>query len=366
METTTMKDAAKTSLTKQGENATGSRKVTLSEAIQLQRAGFALALPKDFDADRFTRIAITAIRNSPKLMQCEPASILGALMLCAQLGLEPNSPLHEASIIPYGGKAQFQIEYRGLLKLVWNSGLISYIDYDKVCEKDAFEYSKGFDPKLEHKPAMSDRGKTICYYAIAELQGGGKVYIVKSVDDIKKHAARFSKAFGDKYKDSPWQTDFDSMGIKTVLKELCDKKLPKRTTNEALRFAQALSKDEHIAQISDENLLKAQAKRLELDDVQTDEADYSEDDTVAETVKTGETDPTKPQTTATEPNKEVEVDYSNTTQILQRIETIKSVAELINWEKKHKVDLEMIGGKDSELIQLALADKKASFKGGAK
>lgn len=72
--------------------------------------------------------------------------------------------------------------------------------------------------------------------------------------------------------------------------------------------------------------------------------------------------PTKTDTPAAEPTREVEVDYSNPTQILMRIEKIRSAAELSNWEKKHKVDLEMIDGKEGELIQKSLADKKAELK----
>jgi recombinational DNA repair protein RecT len=36
------------------------------------------------------------------------------------------------------------------------------------------------------------------------------------------------------------------MAIKTVLKILCDKKLPKRTTDEAIKFHKAIDRDEKL------------------------------------------------------------------------------------------------------------------------
>ncbi len=232
-------------LVKQGMSGSKeAKKETIYSMIEKQTEGFKLVLPSDFSADRFSRIAITAIKSNPKLAACEPLSILGSLMLSAQLGLEPNSPLHEASLIPYAGKATFQIEYRGLLKLVWNSGLVTMIDYDKICENDEWEYTKGFNPVFWHRPAFNkDRGETIAYYAYAELNGGaGKALVIKSKKEVIEHGKKFSKSFGS----GPWVTDLDSMGIKTALKELADKKLPKRTTTEAVRFARAIDMDDKI------------------------------------------------------------------------------------------------------------------------
>lgn len=331
---TEMKEAAKNSIQKQNSNLPA--KTDVLNAIEKQRPGFALALPKDFDADRFTRIAITAIKANPALQRCDSMSVLGALMLCAQLGLEPNTPLHEAAIIPYGDKAQFQIEYRGLMKLVWNSGLIAFIDYDKVCKNDVFEYTKGFNPTLVHKPRMDgDRGEAYAYYAVAELQGGGKVFVVKTIDDIKKHAVRFSKA----YSSGPWKTDFDPMAIKTVLKELCDKKLPKRTTSEALRFATALSKDEKINAVTPEVLLTAQERAITFDDISTDEAEVIKDEQNKETAFVD-----KPE------------------YWIKAIQEIKTSREYQVFLKEHIEDFNMFEGGGLQSIKDAMAEKETEFK----
>ena len=87
--------------------------------------------------ERFARICVTAFRQTPKLQQCSPASVLGAMMTCAQLGLEPNTPSGLAYLIPrWNGKlrtteCQFQVGYRGLLELMYRSGAIASVP--KVC-----------------------------------------------------------------------------------------------------------------------------------------------------------------------------------------------------------------------------------------
>lgn len=253
---------------------------SIFEMIEKQRTGFALALPENYSADRFTRVAITALKTNPKLASCEPMSLLGALMLSAQLGLEPNSPLHEAALIPYGNQVQFIIEYRGLLKLVWNSGQIKFLDFDKVHENDEFIYSKGFNPEFIHKPLLKgDRGAVIAYYAQAELKSGGKVIHVMTKDEVIQHAKKFSKSFSS----GPWKTDFDAMAFKTVLKQLADKKLPKSTTDITLNSA--LTKDESKTNISAAAASEATKRKIEIEEIQSDYSFDDADDADAEVIE---------------------------------------------------------------------------------
>jgi len=216
------------------------KSLTIFEKIQNHKEKFELALPSGFGVDRFLSLTLLAVSNNKKLQQCKHQSVIEAMMSAAAMGLEPNSPLHEAAIIPYKDTATFQPEYRGLLKMAWNSGLISSISYNKVCENDAFEYEEGIDQIFKFRRELRKaRGDAYAYYAFAHLKDGGTAFVIKSKEEIIAHAKRFSKAW--KKADSPWHTDFDSMAIKTVLIELSDKKLPRRTTNEAIRFHGAIA-----------------------------------------------------------------------------------------------------------------------------
>lgn len=195
---------------------------TLKDYVQQMEGQFARALPKVITPERFTRIALSALSSNPRLMDCDRASFFGALMNSAQLGLEPNTPLGQAYLIPFRNnkkgitECQFQIGYKGLLDLAYRSGDISMIQSYIVYENDEFEYELGLEPILKHKPAMENRGDMICAYAMFQTKNGGKSFVVMSKDDILKYARKYSKTFNA----GPWQTDFEAMAKKTVLKQL--------------------------------------------------------------------------------------------------------------------------------------------------
>lgn len=200
---------------------------TLKDWVGEYESVFAKALPKVITAERFTRIALSALSNNAKLMECSPKSFLGALMNAAQLGVEPNTPLGQAYLIPYKNnrtqtmECQFQLGYKGLIDLAYRSGEISVVQAQVVYENDEFIYELGLEPVLSHKPAKSSRGKATHYYAIFKTKNGGYGFEVMSVDDIKQHAKKYSQAYGKDTKGvNPWSTNFDEMAKKTVLKRV--------------------------------------------------------------------------------------------------------------------------------------------------
>lgn len=194
------------------------------------------ALPSVITPERFTRMVFTALSSTPKLQQCTPQSFLGAMMQAAQLGLEPNTPVGQAYLIPYGNVAQFQLGYAGLINLAYRSGEIKDIQAHEVHENDEFEYELGLEPKLKHIPAKSNRGPVTMYYAVWHTKTGGYGFEVMSKDDVLEFAQKKSKSF----RNGPWQTDFDAMAKKTVLKRAL-KYAPIATD-----FVKAVSTDETV------------------------------------------------------------------------------------------------------------------------
>lgn len=175
------------------------------------------ALPSMVSNERFQRVALTAFSNNTKLQQCDPMSFIAAMMQSAQLGLEPNTPLGQAYLIPYGKQVQFQIGYKGLLELAQRSGKIKTLYAHEVRENDTFDIDYGLNQTLTHKPLLKgDRGEVIGYYAVYHLDTGGNSFIFMTKDEVLEHAKRFSKT----YSSGPWQTDFDAMAKKTVIKQL--------------------------------------------------------------------------------------------------------------------------------------------------
>jgi recombination protein RecT len=74
------------------------------------------------------------------------------------------------------------------------------------------------EPKLTHKPADHDRGEPIKVYAVFKTKSGGFGFEVMSMDDVRRHAAKYSKAYNSNF--SPWKTNFEEMAKKSCLKRI--------------------------------------------------------------------------------------------------------------------------------------------------
>ena len=240
MSTTT----AKNSLT--GANGTSvakkeNKSKTIFDVIQAGAKQFATALPKHINSDRFVRIAITTIRQNPKLAQCNQESLLGALMVSAQLGLEPGV-LGQCYLIPYGRECQFQIGYKGMIELLRRSGQLKDIYAYSVYENDEFEMIYGLNRDLKHKPNLQDRGNFIGCYCVAVLKDDARAFEYMTKEEIEAHGKKFSKTYGN----GPWKTDFEAMAHKTVVKKML-KWLPV-----SVEFLEMANKDEKTFKVADE------------------------------------------------------------------------------------------------------------------
>lgn len=171
------------------------------------------ALPQYLPADKFVRTSLTAINSNPKLLQCSPQSLLAAVMNSAQLGLEFNTPLGEAYLIPYGNQVQFQIGYQGLLKLAHNTGQFRRITAKEVHENDDFSINYGTG-EIHHSPVIrGESGDVIGYYAVYETKEGGRDSFYMSKEDAEAYGKKFSQSFHK----GPWKTNFDAMAKKSCI-----------------------------------------------------------------------------------------------------------------------------------------------------
>lgn len=185
---------------------------------------------------RFLSSVVSAVQRTPKLLECEPSSVINSFMTMAQLELMPSDVSGEAYILPYKGVAQFQLGYQGLVTLFYRSGAKD-ITAEIVYKNDTFKYING---EVLHEPDVfnDDRGEPIGAYVIVTVQSGGKVTKVMSKKDILTIGKKFSKSFGTKF--SPWDSKNDPelwMWKKTVLKQAA-KLVPKNTA-----IVQAIAED---------------------------------------------------------------------------------------------------------------------------
>lgn len=228
------------------------------------------ALPATLTPERFTRVVLSAISNNKDLQNCSPKTFLAAMMQSAQLGLEPNTPLGQAYLIPYKDNCSFQIGYQGILDLAWRSQQYQRITAETVHENDTFEYELGMNPLLKHVPAKGSRGEAIAYYATYTLKNGGQAFAVMTKEEVEDFKNKYSKA-----KNSPWLTAFDAMAKKTVLKQLL-KYAPK-----TIELAKAINTDSTVREVMPnstmEDLDVAKAMDLDFIDAELKDTNVNQD-----------------------------------------------------------------------------------------
>lgn len=193
------------------------------------------ALPSHIPPARFKRNLVNLLMQKPEMMRYDARLVFREVSKAAALGLLLDPHLGEAYVVPvWNGQAkrqepQLRIGYRGIIKLARQSGEISNIYADEVCEFDKFISEKGTDPRLEHRPDYSKpRGKPICYYAVVRYKDGTHDFEVMSIEEIHRIRDRSDayKAFmAGKISTTPWDTDEGEMGKKTVLRRL-GKRMP--------------------------------------------------------------------------------------------------------------------------------------------
>jgi recombination protein RecT len=242
---------------------------TLNDYIKAMEPAIKKALPSIITPERFTRMTLTAVRSTPGLAACEPKSFLAAMMSAAQLGLEPNTPLGQAYLIPFRNnkkgitEVQFQIGYKGLIDLAYRSGEVEVVQAQCVYENDKFECEYGIEPKLRHVPADGERGKLIKIYAMFRTKSGGYGFEVMSIKDIEDHAKKYSKSYNSS--SSPWKSNFEEMAKKTVLKRVL-KYAPLKSD-----FVRSVVQDETVKTDLSEDMYEVPAEQIDYVDVECKE-----------------------------------------------------------------------------------------------
>lgn len=170
-------------------------------------------------AERIMRTVLISIERMPKLLECTQSSILQAAMTAACLGLEVDGVTGQGFLIPFGGKAQFVIGYKGMNTMAARSGYT--INGGLIREGDDFDFQLGTGGYIRHKPRFPAKGKIIGAWAVAEAPGRSP--IIGAPLDIDQLMAVKDKSPGAKKSDSPWnnpEIGFPAMCEKTAKRRL--------------------------------------------------------------------------------------------------------------------------------------------------
>lgn len=200
------------------KNELAQKKNTIAELFESRKNQIAAALPSvGITTDRMVRLVFSAINQNPKLLQCNPQSLFNSMIQCASLGLEPNTRLGQAYLIPFGNDVQLIIGYTGYISLARRAGELASLNAHVVREGDTFEYCFGTEEKIKHIPNydnFEDRKKKITFaYSVARFKDGTVSFEIMSraeIEDIRKRSKTPNNG--------PWITDFEMMARKTVIR----------------------------------------------------------------------------------------------------------------------------------------------------
>ena len=204
-------------------------KQQVAHLLDTRKGEIAKMLPRHLNAERLLKVAQIAVTTTPGLLECDVPSLIGSIGQCAQMGLEPNTVLGHAYLVPFNTKrkdgqgnerwvksVQVIIGYKGLIDLARRSGQIVSIAAHEVHENDHFDLVYGLDEKLEHRPNFDERGALIGFYAVAKLKDGGHSFEFMS----RKQVEQIMAGTQSKGKYGPWKDNFVEMGRKTVIRRL--------------------------------------------------------------------------------------------------------------------------------------------------
>jgi recombination protein RecT len=187
------------------------------DLIYRYRDKLAAVLPRGVTVERISQLGLVAMAKDSKVLACTPVSVLRALTIAGQLGLDPTGVGGEAWVVAYKNQAQLLVGYKGMLQLARRSGAVVGIECHVVHSNDTFEIEYGSHPRISHRPVTSgEPGQVLGAYAIVRLKDDTYPmleYMTKAEIDLIRARSRAGA-------EGPWRTDYEAMARKTCLRRI--------------------------------------------------------------------------------------------------------------------------------------------------
>lgn len=215
------------------------------------------AVPRHLSPERMLRVLAMAVYKTPKLRDANMMTLLGAMLACASLGLEPNTPLGHAHLIPFKTRKRIDgqwtevtdvnliIGYKGYIDLARRSGSMVNIHADIVYEGDEFSFEYGTNQHLMHRPIGSREGRRpVWAYCHVKLKDG-EAFEVLPYDEVLRvrdgsQGYQYALSQGknsNTFQTNPWVQYEHEMAAKTMVRRIA-KMLPL-----SIEFANAAALD---------------------------------------------------------------------------------------------------------------------------
>ncbi|NLS87492.1 recombinase RecT [Bacillus subtilis] len=167
-------------------------------------------------ATQFTASILSLYNSEQMLQKTDPMSVISSAMVAATLDLPIDKNLGYAWIVPYGGKAQFQLGYKGYIQLALRTSQYKSINCIPIHEGELQKWNP-LTEEIEIDFEKRESDAVIGYAAYFELINGFRKTVYWTKAQIEKHKKKFSKS------DFGWKNDWDAMALKTVLKAVLSK-----------------------------------------------------------------------------------------------------------------------------------------------
>lgn len=213
--------------------------------------------------ETFVAQIANAVRSNPGLLRCQPETILGAALRCAQLGLTPNDPRNLAWIIPYGNTAQFQLGYGGVMELARRAVPGLRFDGRPVYPNDEFDLDYGKADPLTHRPSVVkglDRGGDAYAWYVRAVYPDGSTQI----HVLDREGVEYHRKFSKQQNGDLWTKSYDAAALKSVVLDM------RRWLPSSTQLAVAIASDETVVDVRTAEPVEATYERMP-DDVPEDE-----------------------------------------------------------------------------------------------
>lgn len=177
----------------------------------------------------------SVVANNTLLQKADVGSITLAAAQAAALDLPINPNIGYAAIVPFKGAATLQIMRNGYVELALRSGQVVAMENELVYEGELVKADR-FKGEYEFDESKRTSDKIIGAMAYMKLANGFEKTVYWSREKCLMHGKRYSKTFGKE--SSLWTTNPEAMMLKTTLKHLIVKYIPK-----SIEMFTALSSD---------------------------------------------------------------------------------------------------------------------------
>lgn len=211
---------------------------TLRDLVRAQQPAIEAQLAGTLNSGAFVRAALSTINSSEDLQRATPTSILGAIMLAAQLRLEIGPALGHFHLTPrkVDGKQTCLpiIGYQGYIELAYRSGRIEKIESLLVRKGDEFYRGANSERGMffDWNPQDDDETREwVAVIGMAKIRGAGVVWSYLPKEKVIARRPPY-------WASTPWKTNEEEMARKTGIRALAPY-MPKST-----ELGRALEADE--------------------------------------------------------------------------------------------------------------------------